>query len=1015
MIPPNIHFHDPNTTINFEDLKLSVPTRLIPWPYYSDTQPQLRRISINSFGYGGANAHAILDDAASFHSHKAVLGLRGNTRSQPMSSRPSARTRLFVISAQDKDGLSRVKKSLGAFLLGKLPDIMSQDLLDQEHYLQSLAYTLGERRSPLQWKTYAVASSLQELVHAIEPQSTGIEAENDSSTPPPQILSSRPPIIGFVFTGQGAQWATMGIQLMDSFPCFRSSVEEADRFLLNEAGCKWSVIEELSRGKSTSKLNRAEYSQALCTILQVALVDLLREWNITPQAVIGHSSGEIAAAYCWGVLSRQDSWRIAYFRGLLSSQMREDWGLQGAMMAVGSSPEEVEKMISELQAHLLQEGDGEAHVACINSPRSVTVSGDVGAIEKLQEALQKKAIFARKLQVDTAYHSPHMEMMASDYYQAISEISVNSPRYPNMKMYSSVSGDLVDSSELGPAYWIRNAVSPVQFASAVQNLVRGFDGVDVSAKIDVLVEVGPHSALLGPTTQSLAAIGWTNIPYYSALTRFKNATETALHLAGSLYTRGYSVNFRKVNGELEGTKSEVQVDLPSYPWNHSQKHWAESRIGKEYRLREAPISALLGPPYPSTVAGEYVWRGFVRLSDEAWSSWLPDHKISGSVVCPGAGFIAMAIEAARSLAFSAASGPELTQKKPSAVRLRDINLISALVVNPDEEIEYTVSLRPFTDSVRDTTAVWSEFTITSCRDDRVLNKNCSGLVMLEYGPFQCEEDGRIATEAHLAATESCTTAVNPEDLYQSLSNAGLQLGHTFRNLTAVAIGMGQSCSTVKVPNIGLTNASKRQVRPHLIHPVVLDAIFQSAFAALVMENRNALSTAMVPKVIDDIVISTDIPWGAASAVTGFANAARHGFKEIMADITIFQDGQQQPVLQISGFCCSEVAGAASGQGVDEAAAGGTGEVDARCLMSKIIRRPALQFLSPDEQKHLIEGPHADLDKATISDSTLRSLCEVRFLFSGQLDRITTGKNIATNTFSIPSSYNSRIIVNPSFQ
>lgn len=182
--------------------------------------------------------------------------------------------------------------------------------------------------------------------------------------------------------------------------------------------------------------------------------------------------------------------------------------------------------------------------------------------------------------------------------------------------------------------------------------------------------------------------------------------------------------------------------------------------------------------------------------------------------------------------------------------------------------------------------------------------------------FHQDKDAGLSKEAQQFATELCTTVIKPEDLYESLSTAGLQLGPAFRNLMAVNIGMRQSCSTVVIPEVGFTNFAQPELRPHLIHPVVLDTIFQTAFSALMVENKKALSTAMVPKVIDEIFISTDIPFQAASRLTGFADAARYGFKEIMADITMFAEGHQRPVLQISVFCCSEVAGDASRGGAN---------------------------------------------------------------------------------------------------
>lgn len=203
MIPPNVHFHNPNPAIKFDEWKLRVPTELTPWSGIKtqDGQGNLRRISINSFGYGGANAHVIMDDAKSFLSRRGLTASNGHKVSEPSNMKP----RLFSLSAQDEAGLTRVKKALGTFLREKASQGSSEE--DEETYLRSLAYTLNDRRSPLQWKTYAVASSLDELLTALDPQPQH-EPSSNALPPAPQILSSRAPRLGFVFTGQGAQWAT---------------------------------------------------------------------------------------------------------------------------------------------------------------------------------------------------------------------------------------------------------------------------------------------------------------------------------------------------------------------------------------------------------------------------------------------------------------------------------------------------------------------------------------------------------------------------------------------------------------------------------------------------------------------------------------------------------------------------------------------------------------------------------------------------------------------------------------
>ncbi|KAJ0163303.1 Lovastatin diketide synthase LovF [Colletotrichum tanaceti] len=428
MIPPNIHLKTPNPKIPFDDWNLAVPTALTVFPP-NKSHEGLRRISVNSFGYGGTNAHAILDDAASYLNSRAITdglhftstvrvrrdrehllayaqttGEAANSGCAGEPRRPQAR--LYPITSQDRNGLARAKKALSDFLKSS-SSLSSWTQEQQADFLGSVAYTLSEKRSHFQWKTYVVASSSSVAEVA--------ETMNKKDAAVPETLSSRTPRLGFVFTGQGAQWPGMGMALSEAYPVFRESIEAADAYLRDQLGCRWSAVRELGEpDKTRSNIGAAEYSQPLCTILQVALVDLLKSWNISPDAVTGHSSGEIAAAYCMGALSRESAWEVAFFRGTLSTALAASSpDLVGGMMALGLGREAATAMITRAGV------GSQACVACVNSPSSVTISGDLSGVEKLRAVAEEEGVFSRMLHVDTAYHSFHMQMVAQDYMEAI--------------------------------------------------------------------------------------------------------------------------------------------------------------------------------------------------------------------------------------------------------------------------------------------------------------------------------------------------------------------------------------------------------------------------------------------------------------------------------------------------------------------------------------------------------------------------------------------------------------------
>lgn len=910
IIPPNIHFNNPNPKINFDQHHLQVPTSVMPWPNEGP-----RRISVNSFGYGGANAHVILDDACSYLDQSRLSGNHATKPSQVNGvsnnwDKPaSSFCRVFPISAHDKEGLGRVKLALAEYLAMKSDQL--RGIKEESKFLDDLAFTLSDRRSHLQWKTHFTASSLEEL-------STALAAEN---TTLPSRLSSRKPRLGFVFTGQGAQWATMGMGLMQ-YPVFRDSIEAADRYLQDHLGCTWSACEELERGKSTSRLRQPQYSRGLCTVLQVALVELLESWDIRPVAVVGHSSGEIAAAYCQGSISREDAWRVAYFRGVLSAKLKA-CGIEGSMMAVGISPEGAGEIISKLAPK-------KVHVACVNSPGSVTLSGDAEAIDVVYDALRERGIFVRKLQVDVAYHSPHMQLVARGYWETIADVETNfSPG--KCSMYSSVTGELVQPGELVSAYWVRNLISPVQFATAVQQLATN------EKALDLLIEVGPHAALQGPSNQSLQNIGISDLPYHSVLLRNQNGVETALSLAGSLSAQGYPVRFREFNHTRTRTPRPL-VDLPAYPWNHSQSHWAETRVAKEYRLRSLPYNSLLGAVTPGYVTGERVWTHRIRLSKQ---TWLQDHKIQGTAFYPAAGFIASAIEAALLCADAS--------RTVAGFCLRDIRLSAALGIDEGEEVEYSVSLRPCLSGSHDTqeTSLWNEFNIASCRGDGALVRHSSGLIKVEY-------DSSIAGQVQeQLTTDANLPTVDDDVFYKSLSDVGFHYGPTFQNAKDIGAIGGRGYGTIVVPDLGLDVTP----RPHIIHPATLDAIFHLIFGALT-GSQDGMTQLMVPKTIDEVVVTADIPCNAGAQLKGFSDITSRGFREVIAQLVIGDGSTNTPAVKISGLCLQEVGGHA--ESLDSQSA--------RSVCSSLVWKPSISLLSQKDQERVIKEacakPSVDLQAIT---------------------------------------------------
>lgn len=282
-ILPNVNFEKANEAIPFDEWNIKVPTSIRPWP------GNKRFISVNSFGFGGSNAHIVLERVPIVYTD-----LPQDVQNQT--------PRLFVLSAHDGDAAKRVAEQLGVYI-EQHPEVF------QKRLVRDMAYTLGERRTHMQWRIAITASSCDELANAL----------NKADTTP--AMASKQPKLAFVYTGQGAQWAGMGKELMDSHPIFASTIRICSDYLQG-IGAKFSLLEELAKDSKETLVNEAHISQPACTAIQLGLTKLLESWGIRPSAVIGHSSGEIGAAFAAGAISLEDAMSAAYWRGKVASEIR---------------------------------------------------------------------------------------------------------------------------------------------------------------------------------------------------------------------------------------------------------------------------------------------------------------------------------------------------------------------------------------------------------------------------------------------------------------------------------------------------------------------------------------------------------------------------------------------------------------------------------------------------------------------------------------------------------------------
>ncbi|KAI9644954.1 hypothetical protein NHQ30_006989 [Ciborinia camelliae] len=863
IIPPNANFQKQNMAIDADFLKIQFPTNPTVWP---NSGPRIA--SVNSFGFGGSNAHVIVEDAYHYlrdhnlegsHFTIAELPSQCPTESQIQAYTPAisnkyqdtalpeqnshgrvSAKKLLVFSSADEEGINRIAESYSNHFRDS--DLI---VLSSNKYWDSLSYTLDSRRTSLPWKCYGVFDSVEKLQNI-----------EQVISPPVRTNAKFKPNFTFIFTGQGAQWPRMGVELMERYRTFSHSLEMCSIALKN-TGCTWDLIEELHKSKALSNINRPEYSQPLCTALQVAYIELLRDLNIVPDTVVGHSSGEIAAAYSIGAVSLPYAMKVAYYRGFLAADLEDvSKNPSGAMMAVGLSETDIKPYFNAVS---IQYGNCALTVACINSHSSITVSGDDSQLASLESMLLAAKVFARKLQINVAYHSPLMAPIATKYLDAIGDMKeMMTPFSSKIRttMISSVTGDLVEAKDLRlGSYWVKNMLEPVNFLQAMNSLCQvqhkpphKLDGSHRSVlSTNTLIEIGPHSALQGPIGEIVSMSGADWIEYFPVLKRYQSAIDTILDTAGRLHCRGFSdLNFASLNRSSDTSSPPCLTDLPQYPFNHSRDYWWESRMSKQYRLSGAGRLDLLGKQTPDWVPHAPRWRNFIKISE---MPWIEHHKVNGSILYPAAGMLVMAVEAAYQIATSKSDKRTIT-----GFSIKKAHFSHPLIIPISSEgVEIQFHLRSKGSSGEFPSSKWSEFVLYAWENDQCM-EICNGFVRVEYEPLDPKSAQNLALDDHLQIYQKASSAsshqVNHQDLYQALDAKGYEFGPAFRSLNNIFFSENGSKADVEVFH-GLHD---EQLQPHIVHPATLDGILHLGLTSSFHDGSIAGPLA-VPTSIEKLWIS----------------------------------------------------------------------------------------------------------------------------------------------------------------
>ncbi|GCB20597.1 lovastatin diketide synthase LovF [Aspergillus awamori] len=905
IIPPQIWLDKLNPRIRAGEWNLAVPTEVTPWP---DQGP--RRASINSFGFAGANAHVILEDACSYleanvgkghHNSKVPAKLANNpdlcrdkhdanslTMSQDTHGHVQPFPKLIVWSAHEQGGLKRISESWKQFLGGK-SGMLTQ--VERSKILSDLAYTAAKRRTQFPWRSFTVCSDPGEIA----------SGEVDIA---PAVRSSQRPRLALVFTGQGAQHYAMGRQLMQ-YDVYASSMRTADQYL-KTLGCPWSLVEELSRDAESSRINPPEFSQPLCIALQVAMVDLLKSLNIwPPEAVIGHSGGETAAAYAKGALTREAAWTVAYHRGQVCSiapDVDPEHRLDGDMLAAAISEQEA-------QSYIQQVSSGKLVVACVNSPNSVTLSGDVPAIIDAAKLIKSDGHLAKKLGVNRAYHSAHMEVVADMYRDLLKDVH-GLPETPDSpKMFSCVTGAPIGNCDLGGDYWVTNLINQVKLSQAMQALINHSDSRRSKrpkgySYVNLMLEIGPHGALQGPVKQNLKAMQ-ADCTSVSALDRNKDAAQSLLEAIGVLFQHGYDSNIVAANTPDPSEAPQLLVDLPPYPWNHSNRYWHESAVASAYRFKKFPRKDLLGIRDNEGNNAHARWRHFLRPSE---NPWIEDHQVQGKVIYPAAGMLVMVLEAVKETA-----DPD---RAINAYEIRDVSIKNAIIIPRGEEGTETMV------HFHQKSSGWQEFSIYSRVGHNPWSQNCTGIVRLQYkvdqdiGSFTNEEEetNRLYRSEYEQVKKGSSRSISSETFYAEQSELDLQFGETFQNVSNIRLNQGEMVFDVQTPDVR-SKMPQNFTHDHLVHPCTLDPIIHASLA--ILNHAEGEKGPAIPTSIGRLVISAGISSRPGTVLKAHSSATRHGLRDAELNILASSEDWEKPLIILDRVKVTRLVGGVSSEGQDD--------------------------------------------------------------------------------------------------
>jgi len=832
-IPPSLHFQEPNPNIPWHELPLTVPIHATQWPPSSG--PAFAGVS--AFGLSGTNAHVILEESP----YPSPSSNQTQSSSTPC---------LLTLSAHRLESLNKLAESYLPLLRGGARPAPA---------LRDICYTASVRRDHHNYRLACVGHTSREMAEKLEAYlggdlSSGVVANT-------RIPEARPKLV-FAFSGQGSQYLGMGRRLFEQEPVFRDALKRCDEAIGEFAG--WSLLKELFAEEGSSRLNETDVIQPVLFAIQVALAEFWRYWGVIPDAVVGHSMGEVAAAHSAGALNLEDAARVICRR----SQLMKKMSGQGAMALVEISYEEALRTITAYEDRL--------SVAAVNGPTSTVLSGAHAAMQEVLDALKGRGVFCRPVKVDVASHSPQMEPLCGELEQALRDLH---PLPAAIPVCSTVTAEFECGTLLDGSYWSRNLREPVKFSAAAQYLCEQGH--------QVFIEISPHPVLSNSIRKLLANSGKDGRAIAS-LRREDDEKTSMLQALGELYTLGCPVDF----GNLYADGGNV-VEMPRYVWLR-ERYWFDARRANEGRSRKHIEKSWNGektwPGYHLRSAaqpGTHLWQTKLSLAE---FPGLKDHSMKGMAVLPAAAYLEITLAAAEEV-FG-----------PGAHALERVTFKEALMVPDGDMLTAQLVISPGGPG----SALFKFYSLDSKGGPATLH--ASGTIQIDQG----EEFGYFAADNLISQIKaSCAEHRHGTEHYEAMQNRGLNYGPTYQGVEELWRRDGEAIARVR--------QTEDSNEPGRINAPLLDACFQALEAALPEHvDGSGQSACYLPIGVESLRLYRQ-PGAEVWSHATLRQTAQVDSDLLEGDVLVLnEDGQ--PVLEANGLSMKRVESRAkdgAGQGLGE--------------------------------------------------------------------------------------------------